>query len=145
MVRFSDLLGPGDEGRAEGEGDRTGAVAGSARNGDEPVAADDVAAPVPTPTPEPNEPAPAPPTEPPPPPPPSGGAEAGGDLLERLTAYATKTRAPEPAPPREPARFGLPAESNGDAPAEEHPPGERWVDALAPVDDDLLPRDKKRR
>jgi hypothetical protein len=129
MVRFSDLLGR-DGGDDDDKGNEVPRDA--------------------TPT----EPVPPPPTEPPPPPPP--GSSPSNELLDRLTTFSsTRAAAPEPEPRQEPygTRFGLPPElfeAPGDepvtaamvseAPASAKPSEAPYVDTLAPVDDDLLPR-----
>jgi hypothetical protein len=74
MVRFSDLLGHGDDDES--------------RPSDEGEARSEAT---------PNEPVPPPPGEPPPPPPP---ASSGNDLLDQLTDYsAPRTVTPPPPPP----------------------------------------------
>jgi hypothetical protein len=104
MVRFSDLLGQGDDGDSHGGG----------------TAATDHAPETPTPT----EPVPGPPTEPPPPPPPASPPSAN-DLLDRLTGYAARTTTPE---------------EDEDEAAAPSAADARLVEALRPVDDDLLPK-----
>jgi hypothetical protein len=126
VVRFSDLLGRGDEGRPEREGDR-------AARRPEPTGSEAEAA-TPDADATPNEPTPPAPNEPPPPPPPETHTP---DLFERLASYAQTRSSTTPAPSPPPA-------PDGTAP-EEHAHGEGWADSLEPVDDDLLPKDKKRR
>jgi hypothetical protein len=101
MVRFSDLLGQGDDGDAAGDAARDA-----------------------TPT----EPVPTPPTEPPPPPPP---ASSGNELLDRLTSYASRSAAVSSHADEN----SEPSRSQAD---------ERLVASLQPVDDDLLPKRRRK-
>jgi hypothetical protein len=130
MVRFSDLLGRGD-GEEPRRDRHLAAVEGAASDGDTP-----------------NEPTPPPPTEPPPPPPPaspespaSPEAPAGADLLERLTDYATRAAAAVP-PVIENAQ-DEPPETAPDAGARADDVD--YVERAHVVDDDLLPRRKRRK
>jgi hypothetical protein len=130
MVRFSDLLGR--DGNDDDDNDK---------NVDENELL----------TVTPTEPVPPPPTEPPPPPP--SGSSPSNDLLDRLTTFASARGAaqeaepkpePEPEPEPAPSRFGLPPElleNPGYEPVTATVVSETpYVDTLAPVDDDLLPR-----
>jgi hypothetical protein len=124
MVRFSDLLGRNNDGaEPRRDGDAAGRTEGEAQDDGTP-----------------NEPAPPPPTEPPPPPPPASSAPSGTDLLERLTDYATRAAAAAPtveAPRIEPQ----PGAQGTDAPLG----ADAYGDHVEEVDDDLLPRRKRRK
>ena len=110
MVRFSDLLGRGDD----DEPSRSAADARKDQPRDE--------------TPTPNEPVPPAPGEPVPPPP----SSTPDDQLERLAAYASSIAASSPEPPAE----------TDEEPAPERDEG--ITERLGPVDDDLLPRRRRR-
>jgi hypothetical protein len=123
MVRFSDLLGRGDD--------------------DEDPAA--------TPTPAPTEPVPPPPSEPPPPPP--QGSNDLLDRLTSYSAGRPSgdlPPLPPPPPPVPPAATAPPPPPPAPPPPHvatanvvPEVEGRAFVDEFAPVDDDLLPTRKK--